>query len=119
MLNAIVSSHCFLLSPESAPYALFDEGFEYGVRRVLWNSMLTLVHNSSGKLFSRRRAATGINRVWACLSMASSAIRTALRIVSIEPPRLSAPAMIVPPLRVTREKRAAKRDEHGDADSGT
>ncbi len=35
MLNAIVSSHCFLLSPESAPYALFDEGFEYGVRRVL------------------------------------------------------------------------------------
>ena len=59
--------------------------------------MLILVHRSSGKSFSCRRAATGISKVCACLSIAGSAILFAFGIMSIEPPRLSEPAIIMPP----------------------
>ena len=40
--------------------------------------MLILVQSSSGRSFNWRRTDTGISRVCACLSIASSAIRTAL-----------------------------------------
>jgi hypothetical protein len=66
--------------------------------------MLIFVQSSSGKSFSWRRAETGIKSVCACLSIASSAIRTAFGIISIDPPRLSAPTTMVPP-RVFRPRR--------------
>src|SRR5580765_5558257 len=79
--------------------------------------MLTLVHSSSGSSLSCRRAATGISSVCACLSTASSAMRTAFGIISIRTAEIQRSNDDRSAARVPTEQGSTERDEHRQAES--